>query len=75
MRTSRIILSSFLDGFTVAGVFTRLRRPGAATQVFADPQPEDSVSTPDWSPGGERTDIPRNQLDRAARGKIDKQDP
>jgi hypothetical protein len=56
MRPSRIILSSFLDGFTMAGLFTRLPRPGAATQVFADPQPEDSVSTPDWSPGGERTD-------------------
>ena len=27
---------AFLDGFTGGGLFTELRRPGAATQVFAD---------------------------------------
>jgi hypothetical protein len=32
----------FLDGFTGGGLFTKLRRPGAATQVFADESEEQS---------------------------------
>jgi hypothetical protein len=33
---ANILLSSFLDGFTGGSLVTRLRRPGAPTQVFAD---------------------------------------
>ena len=29
------IFTSFLDGFALAGLFTRLRRPGAPTHAFA----------------------------------------
>jgi hypothetical protein len=43
MKRSEIFVESFLDGFTMAGLRTRLRRPGAPTQVFADP---DDCSTP-----------------------------
>jgi len=35
------ILSSFLDGFTGGNFFTRVGRPGAPTQVFADPDSDD----------------------------------
>ena len=38
MRDSnlRIFGASFLDGFSLAGFLTPLKRPGAPTQVFAD---------------------------------------
>ncbi len=35
------ILSAFLDGFTGGSLFVPLRRPGAPTQVFADPDAEE----------------------------------
>ncbi len=35
MRLSTVLSESFFDGFTLAGFFTKLRRPGAATQMFA----------------------------------------
>ena len=34
-RTTEIAIDSFLDGFTGAGLFGRLRRPGAPTE-FVD---------------------------------------
>jgi hypothetical protein len=36
---------AFLDGITGGGVFTKLRQPGAATQVFADEDEEQSQPT------------------------------
>ena len=30
------IVTAFLDGFSWAGLFTKLQRPGAPTQLFAD---------------------------------------
>jgi hypothetical protein len=36
MRRSAIFLDSFLDGFTLAGFLRPLRRPGAATRLFAE---------------------------------------
>ena len=33
-------VEAFLDGFTFPGVFTRARRPGAPTQVFASDEVE-----------------------------------
>jgi hypothetical protein len=30
------IATAFLHGFSWAGLFTKLQRPGAATQLFAD---------------------------------------
>jgi hypothetical protein len=38
---SMIFLEAFLDGVTGGGLFTPVRRPGAATQVFAD-EPEEA---------------------------------
>ncbi len=32
---TRIFLVSFLDGFSFAGMFLKLRRPGAPTELFA----------------------------------------
>ena len=32
-----IFRNSFFDGFTYDGLFTKLERPGSATQVFPDP--------------------------------------
>lgn len=49
------VFEAFLDGFTGGGLFTPLRQPGAASQVFADPieeieldglRPDGSMSTP-----------------------------
>ncbi len=37
MRKSAIFLDSFLDGFTLAGFLRPLRRPSAATRLFAEP--------------------------------------
>ena len=34
-----VFLESFLDGLTLGGFFKRLRRPGAATQMFAQVPP------------------------------------
>ena len=31
--------AAFLDGFSLAGFLAPLRRPGAPTQLFADPEP------------------------------------
>jgi hypothetical protein len=33
---AKMILDAFLDGFTGGSLFTRARRPGAPTQLFAD---------------------------------------
>jgi hypothetical protein len=41
---------AFLDGFTGAGLFTELRRPGAATQVFADEDEEQTQSVSEAEP-------------------------
>jgi len=41
MRRSTVFGLAFLDGFSFAGLFMPLRRPGAPTQVFA---PEGSPS-------------------------------
>lgn len=40
MKSPKAWFAAFLDGFTMAGLFTRLRRPGAPTQLFADPKPK-----------------------------------
>ncbi len=34
MRRSAVFFDAFLDGFTMAGLFGRLRRPGAPTTLF-----------------------------------------
>lgn len=39
---SKPFFEGFLDGFTGGGLYTELRRPGAATQVFADEDEEQS---------------------------------
>jgi len=38
------ILSAFLEGFTGGSLFTRARRPGAPTQLFADDEADCSQS-------------------------------
>ena len=41
------VFEAFLDGFTGGGLFTPLRQPGAATQVFAhDDSPEAKQEDP-----------------------------
>ena len=37
------IFTSFLDGFALAGLFTRLRRPGAPTHAFAPSKSKDKM--------------------------------
>jgi hypothetical protein len=37
---SNPFFEAFLDGFTGGGLFTKLRPPGAATQVFGDESEE-----------------------------------
>jgi hypothetical protein len=41
MRPSEIFTASFFDGFTMAGLSGKLRRPGSPTQLFADPEPSE----------------------------------
>lgn len=41
-RNSRIVLTAFLDGFSMAGLFSRLRWFGAPTVAMA-PSPEGSL--------------------------------
>ena len=41
MRRSTVFFESFLDGFTLRGLPTKLERPGAATQLFASSENED----------------------------------
>jgi hypothetical protein len=36
MRTARIMLDAFFDGFGPGALFFRAKEPGAPTQVFAD---------------------------------------
>src|SRR5260370_8137403 len=46
-RKTRIGLEAFLDGFTGAGLFGRLRQPGAPTEIF------DSRSVEEYLASGE----------------------
>jgi hypothetical protein len=39
----RKIFTSFLDGFALAGFFTRLRRRGAPTRAFAPSKPREKM--------------------------------
>ena len=43
------VFEAFLDGLTGGGLFTPLRQPGAATQVFADD--DDSPEAKQEDPG------------------------
>ncbi len=38
---------AFLDGFLGGGLFTKLRRPGSPTQVFADEVDAEQATSPD----------------------------
>lgn len=40
---TRGIFTSFLDGFALAGLFTRLRRRGAPTSAFAPSKPKEKM--------------------------------
>ena len=40
---TRGIFTSFLDGFAVAGLFTRLRRRGAPSRAFAPSKPKEKM--------------------------------
>ena len=42
MTKREICVRAFLDGFSGAGLYDKLRRPGAPTQGFADPVVENS---------------------------------
>jgi hypothetical protein len=42
-RTMGSVFTSFLDGFALAGLTTRLRRPGAPTRAFAPSKPKDKM--------------------------------
>jgi hypothetical protein len=39
----RKIFTSFLDGFALAGLLTRLRRSGAPTRAFAPSKPKEKM--------------------------------
>jgi len=39
----RKVFTSFLDGFALAGFFTRLRRSGAPTHAFAPSKPREKM--------------------------------
>jgi hypothetical protein len=40
---TRGVFTSFLDGFALAGLFTRLRRRGAPTSAFAPSKPKEKM--------------------------------
>jgi len=40
---ARGVLTSFLDGFALAGLFTRLRRKDAPTRAFAPSKPKEKM--------------------------------
>jgi hypothetical protein len=40
---TRGIVTSFLDGFALAGLLTRLRRRGAPTRAFAPSKPREKM--------------------------------
>jgi hypothetical protein len=64
-RNLFIFGSAFLDGFTMAGFLGPLRRPGAPTQLFADPEPEDSTASSIDSSSNSDTDVSVAELERA----------
>ena len=55
------VLTSFLDGFSLAGLFTRLRRRGAPTRAFASPTLATKTET--WREWGTQSFIPRGSVD------------
>ena len=50
----RTFVTSFLDGFTGAGIFGDLRRPGAPDTLFEEDEPELAQVTKKDSETGER---------------------
>jgi hypothetical protein len=47
MANCNPFFEAFLEGFTGGGLFTRLRQPGAPTQVFADEDDVEEATSPD----------------------------
>jgi hypothetical protein len=67
-RDASIFAIAFLDGFSLAGFFRPLRRPGAPTQLFADPEPKnESLSMRTDSPVQENGVISPAEIERAKR--------
>jgi len=55
-----IFAAAFLDGFSMAGLFSQLKRPGAPTQVFAH-------SPEAIQPNDPRSNVSREELEHAQR--------
>ncbi len=70
MTKLQIFASAFLDGFSGAGLYRRLRQPGAATQVFADPVEEEcEVVCSEQTSNGKRTALSKPPIEALPLGR------
>jgi hypothetical protein len=59
-ENQRTFAAAFLDGFSMAGLFSQLKRPGAPTRVFAH-------SPEAIEPNESRSNVSREELENAQR--------